>query len=216
MAIATYAALQSAIADWVERGDLTARLPSFIANAEAKVNRWLRDQKMEAQDTAVVATALTALPDDFAEAITVQVTSGAPAPYSRLDPAPSDVLASYDSDLGATGRPRFYSILGQQLQLCPAPAQPYTVLLTYFTKLPALSVANTSNWLLEAAPDIYLDGSLAGFYEFDRDFEAANRYLQKFEAGLAELRAARRRPVGTLRVDTDLQRQRPYDITRDN
>jgi hypothetical protein len=215
VAITTYAELQAAIADWVERGDLTSRLPAFVANAEAKANRWLRDQKLEAQDAASVDTALTALPQDFAAVITVQLRLGASEPYSRLDPALSDVLASYDSDVGARGRPRFYGLLGPQLQLYPAPDRAYAVLLTYFAKLPALSDTNTTNWLLEDAPDVYLDGSLAGFYEFDRDFEAANRYLQKFEAGLGELRDARRRPTGKLRVDAALQRQRNYDITRD-
>lgn len=216
MPITTYAELQAAVADWVERGDLTARLPTFVANFEAKVNRWLRERRMEAQDTASVDTRLTALPADFAEAITVQARTGAETAWSKLEPAAADVLASYDADLGAVGRPRFYAVLGGQLMLHPTPDQAYTVQLTYFEKLPGLSDANTSNWLLAAAPDVYLDGALAGFHEFDQNWDAANRYLQKAEGGLAEIRSAQRRPAGKLRVDAALQpRPRTYDITRD-
>jgi hypothetical protein len=212
VAISTYADLTAVISDWVERGDLATRIPTFIAAAEAKVNRWLRDRKTEAQDTASVDTALTALPDSFAEAITVQIRPNDAEPYARLDPAPADVVAGLDT---AAGRPRIYAILGDQLMLHPPPDGPHTVLLTYFTKLPALSDANPTNWLLAEAPDVYLDGALASFHEFDQNWEAAGRYLQKFEGGLAELRAARRRPAGKLRVEAGLMTRAAYDILRD-
>lgn len=215
MAITTYALLQAAVADWVERSDLTTRLPTFIANAEAKVNRVLREGRMQAQDTASISAQLTELPTDFREAITAQVRASGSDPYSKLDPAPSDVIASYNDDLTVTGRPQFFGILGDQLMLYPTPDVAYTVLLTYFTKLPALSHANTTNWLLDDAPDVYLDGALAAFYEWDRDFEASNRYLQKFDAGLAEVMAQRRQPPPKLRVDRALAGRAHYNINTD-
>ena len=39
MAIGTYAELQTAVANWLDRDDLTDRIPEFIALAEAKMNR---------------------------------------------------------------------------------------------------------------------------------------------------------------------------------
>lgn len=204
MAITDYASLQAAVADWVERSDLTARLPTFVANAEAKVNRVLRERRSQAQDTASVDTALTALPTDFLEAITVEARLSSSEDWVRLEPAPVAVLVVVEGGPTSTGRPRYWSLLGPQLMLYPTPDQAYSVKITYFTKLPALSDSNTTNWLLTDAPDVYFDGALAGFYEFDRDFEAANRYLQKFETGLAELMAMRRTPVGRLRTDVGL------------
>lgn len=216
MAITTYADLMAALADWVERGDLATRIPTFIGNAEAKVNRWLRDRKTEAQDTASIDTPLTALPGDFADAITVQVRASGSDAYTKLDPTLPDVIASYAEGDDAPGRPRVYAILGEQLMLHPAPDQAYSTLLTYFTKLPALSDFNPTNWLLAEAPDVYLDGALASFHEFDQNWDAANRYLQKFEGGLAELRSARRPQAGKLRVETSLiAHPAAYDITRD-
>ena len=42
MAINTYATLQTAVANWLDRSDLTDRIPEFIALAEARMNRNLR------------------------------------------------------------------------------------------------------------------------------------------------------------------------------
>jgi hypothetical protein len=215
VAITSYAELQSAVADWVERADLATRLPTFIANAEAKVNRWLRDRKMEVQDTASLDAPLTLLPADFAEAVTVQARLGPAEAYARLDPAPADVLAQYAAESAAPGRPRFYAVLGDSLMLYPPPDQVYQMLLTYIARLPALSDANPTNWLLAKAPDVYLDGALAGFYEFDHDWESANRHLQKFESGLGELKTAERRAAGKLRTEAALRAASDYDITRD-
>lgn len=212
MTISTYAELQAAVADWVERGDLTTRSPTFIANAEGKVNRALRERRQQSQDTASISTQLSALPSDFREVVTIQAKAATDSSYTKLDPMPSDVMADANND--ATGRPRFWGLIGDQLMLYPAPDQAYTVLLTYYNKVPALSASNTSNWLLEDAPDVYLDGALAGFYEWDQNWEAANRYLQKFEAGLAEVMSQRRAPAAKLRTDIIVGR-RTYDIQTD-
>ena len=50
MALSNYSELQSAVADWLERGDLTARIPDFIRLAEVQLNRLLRTnpQKLRA------------------------------------------------------------------------------------------------------------------------------------------------------------------------
>jgi hypothetical protein len=42
MAITTNAELESALAGWLDRSDLTARIPDFVTLCEARVNRKLR------------------------------------------------------------------------------------------------------------------------------------------------------------------------------
>jgi len=39
MAIGTYAELQTAVANWLDRSDLTDRIQEFIDLAEARINR---------------------------------------------------------------------------------------------------------------------------------------------------------------------------------
>ncbi len=52
MAIGTYAELKTAVANWLDRDDLTDRIPEFIALAEARMNRVLRLRMMEGKYTA--------------------------------------------------------------------------------------------------------------------------------------------------------------------
>ena len=51
MALGTFTELKDAIADWLDRSDLTARIPDFIALAEARINRELRIRPMEVRST---------------------------------------------------------------------------------------------------------------------------------------------------------------------
>jgi hypothetical protein len=51
MALGTFTELKDAIADWLDRSDLTARIPDFITLAEARVNRDVRIRPMEVRST---------------------------------------------------------------------------------------------------------------------------------------------------------------------
>ena len=53
MAISTFAELKTAAANWLDRSDLTDRIPEFIALAEARFNRVLRIRDMETVSTAI-------------------------------------------------------------------------------------------------------------------------------------------------------------------
>ena len=59
MALGTYADLQTAIAAWVNRTDLTAVIPDFVTLAEERMNRHLRVRQME------VAMPLTTIVDNL-------------------------------------------------------------------------------------------------------------------------------------------------------
>ncbi len=67
MAITTYSELQSAVADWLNRSDLTARIPDFITLAETRINRDLRAREQQVIATANVDTPFFAIPGDFLE-----------------------------------------------------------------------------------------------------------------------------------------------------
>jgi len=62
MTITSYATLQSEIASWLNRDDLTSQIPTFIQFVEADVNSRLRHQKMvvRAQATSNQEWSITA------------------------------------------------------------------------------------------------------------------------------------------------------------
>lgn len=162
MALATYTDLQAAVASWLARSDLTTPIPDFIALAEAKLNRLLRCRQMEQRSTAT-ATEYMELPTGFLELRNIQLNT---SPKTALElVSPDEIDRDYSA---ATGKPLVYCLLANQIQLGPAPDSTYTVEIDYYEVIPPLA-SNSTNWLLTAAPDIYLYGSLleASIYLID-------------------------------------------------
>ena len=154
----TYAQLKSTIADYLNRDDLTSVIPTFIMLAESKFNRKLRVRQMVKRATAQIETAFFAYPSDWLESKEFQLNTN---PITKLE----FITESYGNELRATrfsagGKPRYYTVVGSQLEFIPTPDTQYDGELTYYAKIPALSDANTSNWLLAYAPDLYLYGAL--------------------------------------------------------
>lgn len=153
MAFATYSDLQSSIASWLNREDLTSAVPDFIALAEARFNRELRTLQMVKRATAETSDEFVAVPADWLEAKDLSI---ADLPLAYITP---EKLGEWKY-VNVTGKTRYYTIVGGSFELFPAPSDDVTVEMAYYAKIPALSVSNTSNWLLAKAPDLYLYGSL--------------------------------------------------------
>jgi hypothetical protein len=165
MAIGTFSELKTAVANWIVRSDLTERIPEFITLAEAKMNRELMVRQMEQRavtnaDTTTDEPQYVSLPSDFLSirrACLSEVT-GKPA-LTYLSPVQFNDMRF--SSIGDTsGRPIYFTILGDELELLPTPDDDYEIEIVYRKSVPALSDANTTNWLLTFAPDLYLYATL--------------------------------------------------------
>ena len=168
--IAAYADLQNAVTEYLARDQdttLIARIPTFIQLAEAKFNRMLFCRQMEQRSTTLTVPTATepqyiALPADFQSMRRVRLmSSGATAiTTARLDYKSPAQLDEYRTSIGDTvNQPLFFTIFGNELELCPTPDQIYTVEMVYRQNIPALAL-NATNWLLTLAPDLYLYGAL--------------------------------------------------------
>lgn len=158
MAITTYSELQSAVADFLNRDDLAAAVPTFIALAEADMSRRIRHWRMESRSTAPLDTQYSAIPADWVETIRFYLSDAPTYPLELISQAEM-VQRRYRAQ-DTSGRPQYYAMTGGQLELFPTPDAEYTGELLYFAKIPALSDSNTSNWLLADSPDAYLYGAL--------------------------------------------------------
>lgn len=155
MAIANYSDLKTAVADWLNRADLEQRIPDFIALAEATLNKVLRSTRMVTSTTLNIGTARkVALPTDFLDALYVQDNSSEDNTLEQV--SVEQLVMLRRARLRSTGVPRFFAVVGRNLEVAPTPADSTTLELNYYQALPALSALNTSNWLLEYEPDIYL------------------------------------------------------------
>ena len=158
MAIGTYAELQTAVANWLDRDDLTDRIPEFIALAEARFNRVLRLRSMETKQTASTAAGQRnyALPADYIQMRNFQLNTSPLTVLSYVTPEIYDRLWG-----GSTsGIPRFYTILSDEVSLGPIPGSVTTMEMLFYKRFTNLSTSNVRNWLLTYAPDVYLYASM--------------------------------------------------------
>ena len=180
--ITNYATLQSAIADYLNRADLTAQIQTFIQFAEADLNTRLRSREMIVNATATSDGQFVALPPDWLEAINMMIVGGqSPLRYVTPDEADTIVKAqTYTST-------RFYSMTTGVIELVPPAVNDITIDMVYYGKIPALSTDNTTNWLLTKAPDVYLYGSLTHAAPFLMDDQRMAVFSQIYLARVQSL-----------------------------
>ena len=158
MAISNYSELNTAVANWLDRDDLTDRIPEFIALAEARFNRLLRIRAMETKQTAstVADQRNLALPTNFIQMRNLQINT---SPVTSLEYVTPEM---YDRLYGGsdTGTPKAYTILADEIQLGPIPASVQTIEMLFYKKFDALTSSASTNWMITNAPDVYLYGCL--------------------------------------------------------
>ena len=166
--IATYTDLQSAVAGWLHRTDLTARIQDFITLAEVQMNSDLDSRSMEltATLTTVAGTAMLALPADMVEMRRLRTTT---SPMRVLKYATPDELSSEYAYGAALGTPISFTVVSGSLELAPTPDAAYSLELVYRQRVPSLSATNATNWVLTQSPDVYLYGALVAAHPFTMD-----------------------------------------------
>lgn len=162
MALSTYSELQAAIADWLNRTDLTNQIKDFIKLAEARFNREVKVHEQIVRKTAVSRAQYIAVPSDWTGAENLQVGN---TKLEYLTPTRSDDYRAAN----VTGPVRYYTIIGNSIELLPTPTSDVTVEMAYYAEIPPLSDTNPTNWLLQKAPDIYYYGALCHAAPFLND-----------------------------------------------
>ena len=158
MSFSTYSDLQTSIANYLARSDLTSQIPDFITFAENRLRRELRIRQMlKSVTTATVSGDNTVeLPSDFLQVRDFVVMTNPIQPLSYSSPS----ALSNDPRASEVGVPKSYTILASEFQVCPAPDGIYTVKMLYFAAPAYLSSSNTTNVFLTTAPDALLYASL--------------------------------------------------------
>jgi hypothetical protein len=188
MAINTYATLQTAIANFLKRDTLTSVIPDFIALAEADFNRKLRTRNQEARETFTLSTQytdLTTLTNDILEIRNIQLNTNPVAFLEYRTPFQLDQEWPHDT----VGKPVFFTIHGDELEVKPIPDSSYTAEMTLIAPFAALSDSNTTSWLLTNHPDIYLYGALVSAEGYIINDARLVLWKQMYEQAVADLNA---------------------------
>jgi len=159
MTITNYTNLQSTVADFLNRSDLTSVIPTFIQLAESQINRDVRHYKMEARSSAQqdAGDEYMQVPADWLETIRMHVQGTGTTTLDLISRASMSDKREGAEDM--SGRPQYYCHADGQFQLYPTPDAQYDIELLYYQKVPDLA-SNSTNWLLTSDPDVYLYGTL--------------------------------------------------------
>ena len=178
MAFTNFDELQKEVIDWSHRADLGIKIPDFITLAENAMysndQEILNVRSMETITTSLTTGQYVDLPDDFESARSVRLVTSDNGGYLKFQ-APEQMRKEV-----STGRPNFFSIIGNQIQFDRTPDSEYTLEIQYYKKATPLSDANATNEILAKHPSLYLFGALTALFAYALDTEQHIKYNQMF------------------------------------
>jgi len=186
MAITTYSELQTSIANFLARDDLTSQIPEFIDISEARMSRAIQARSQEKRATATLTAddPFVSLPTDLRSVRMV-----------KLNTSPTEVLEYYTPiklnevyASGSSGKPRGYTVIGGEIKFAPTPDSGYTAEIVYMEGITPLSDSNTTNTILTRHPDAYLYGSLAAASVYLMDDARTALYEQLFTRAIEDIK----------------------------
>lgn len=194
MAISNYTELKTAVANWLERDDLTDRIPEFISLGEAVINRRLRTRDMEASVTITPSTSVryVALPAGYMELISFTDDLG--DPLSAVDSETLENIAYGQSAV----RPSYYRI-SSRIDFDAVADATYNFKFNYLKRLDI--AADSTNSVLTKHPDCYLYSALLQSAPFIMDDERANTWKALLEVAVKDANTQENRNLAVLRTE---------------
>jgi len=181
----TYGELKSQISDWLVRGDLADKIPSFILLCETDIaNKVLQ---IEVERTVTMNSG--ALPDDFRSVRVVKSGNSVLNSFDTVQAARAGVL---------DGDPIGYVIGGNSINVIPEGP----VDMTYDAEFVKLSEMGTgddaTNEILLKHPNVYLYGSLLHSAPYLQEDERLGTWATLYSEGVSDLQKfIRRKRFGT-------------------
>ncbi len=187
--MSNYSDLVQDIKDWLMRDDLASHTPTFIRLAEADFNRQLRTRQMVKRSQVAANDRYLKLPSDWRRAWNIQRASD-DFPLTYLTPAEMDKERHRLSvhEITEPDVATYYSLFGDSIELLPAPtaADPVTIEMLYYAKVPALTDQVPENWLIQQHYDIYLYGALIHSAPFLKEDERVPVWKELYNVAIEQ------------------------------
>jgi len=162
--ISSYSTLQTKIADYLARGDLTDYIPDFIQYAENKLYRTLNLRNEETALSVSISSGVAAVPSNF-KALKFAYFNETPISLLRWVSV-NECYSDYP-DRSETGTPDVISREGSNFIFGPV-SKDGTLKGIYFAKQDPLRTTSPS-WYSTNAPEVLLYGSLLEAAPFIKD-----------------------------------------------
>lgn len=180
MALSTFDELVLSIENWSHRKDINDLIADFINLAEIEMYNnegWqLETRDMELVSTASVSGRYLELPPGFEKARSVQLETGNGLQDIKFQ-APEQLLRQV-----ATGQPRFFSVIGNEIEFDRVPDSAYTIQIQYYKKPDPITKTNQTNSVLTNHPNIYLFGALHQLNLWAEDEAEAIKWFAKMQS----------------------------------
>ena len=188
MALATYTDLKTAVADWLNRSDLTDVIPDYISLVEAELGRILQGRPMRTTLAVTYDTTGTlAVPVDFVRpvSLTLEISTA----NWPIEVKPYEFIVQKRGQL-VNGAPRYVALVGDTFQFAPIPdsTTTYTGNLVYDAALAPLSSTQTTNWVLTKHPDVYLYGALMQAAPYLKDDDRIPVWEGRYRSAVEQIR----------------------------
>lgn len=160
MALANYTDLQTAVANFLHRTDLTGIIPDLITLGEIRINGDLDARLQDAKTTLTTTQGVdnVMLPDGIINIRHLSVDSQTPIVTMQYE-SPDTLYTRHPS--GTSGTPTAYTVIGTSVYMQPIPDAAYTLNLIYKSRVPSLAAAVSGvTWLMTNYPHVYLYAAL--------------------------------------------------------
>lgn len=191
MAVSTYAELKTAVANWLADSTLTSRIPEFIVLVEGRIRRdeRIRFRGMEATETITINSQTEALPTRYLGMRSFYIQG---SPNRRLEYLnPENFWIRLQG--GTTGRPKFFTVEGNNLVFAPTPDTAYTGIFQHYASFAPFSSDTDTNTLLTDHAGIYLYGALVEAAGFIGDDPRIPLWAQMYDEAAESIEKMNRR-----------------------
>lgn len=171
----SYSTLKARVNGWTHRSDAEQYFDGCLALAEAKLSREIKHPQNETTATVAIVSSEGSLPSDFAaiERVTFGNRSLMVEPYAS-------------SRIPVAGQATKYAIRGTTMVLDTIPTNG-DASITYYQRIPALTVSDPTNWLETLAPDLYFYAVMAEMGDALNDEQMVAKYEAKRDKASREL-----------------------------
>lgn len=169
--MSTYGQLKTDIADWLARGDLTAKIPTFVLLAENDIDDELRIRDMIRRARANGDdTRYLALPDGYLEMRRLNFWPDSARYYSLIQVTPENlqILNMRDTSTSSYNYPQRYTV-HREIEFDVPVATDGEIEMIYYKRYAALADDADTNWVLQNAYGVYLYGALKQTAPYIRD-----------------------------------------------
>lgn len=198
MSISNYGELKVAISNWMRRTNLDGRIPEFVLEAETIIAgdpepidpeslSGVRTREQHIRAIASIDNQYFAEPDRNLGITGIQINSPIKRALTYITPKEMSRMQV------TPGVPRYYTIIGDEIQFSPVPSEPLDCEVSYYRKYLPLANDSDTNWLLRNHPMIYLYAALVSGSPYIKNNEDAQVWAVKYQSLVHGVNATEKR-----------------------